>query len=212
MPIKAIIFDFDETLFQTKKFRVKAIQYWAKHFYDLDYSETEIAALWGTPFRKYFEILLKGKGDLDKAIEQYFSITPDFKSQPFPGTLEAIQELKKEFTLAIVSAASKEMLIKDMKAANFPNDLFDFIQGDGETDFHKPDLRVFEPVLAFLKAKGIDKSEMIYVGDVIDDFLAANGAGLGFYGISGRGVSAEQWQEAGAKTIAEIGELVALTE
>jgi phosphoglycolate phosphatase-like HAD superfamily hydrolase len=58
-----------------------------------------------------------------------------------------------------------------------------------------------------LKTKGIQKSEILYIGDTLIDYYAAKDAGIQFYGLSDRTVPKAEFIKAGAETISAIEEL-----
>jgi phosphoglycolate phosphatase-like HAD superfamily hydrolase len=71
---------------------------------------------------------------------------------------------------------------------------------------HKPNPDVFLPSINVFAVDGINKAEILYVGDTLDDYFSAVNAGLIFCGISGR-TAAEQFDKQNAKYITDIVQL-----
>jgi HAD superfamily hydrolase (TIGR01549 family) len=207
MNIKAILFDSDDTLVQTKNVRVKAVIYWAKKFYDLDYTAEQILAYWGLTFTGFISALVQGKDSFEKASANYYKILPEFPAQQYPGTTKALKELAQKYSLGILSSSSHALILSDMKSAGIPVQVFDYIQGEEDSLFHKPDPRVFESAIEFFKHQGINVAEVLYVGDAMHDYSSSKVAGLNFVGLLDRTVTAKAWQEAGANYVKEIGDI-----
>lgn len=55
-----------------------------------------------------------------------------------------------------------------------------FIQTAEDTLFHKPDPKVFNHCLRLAKLIGLNKKDIIYIGDSSKDKIAANKAGIDF--------------------------------
>ncbi len=52
-----------------------------------------------------------------------------------------------------------------------------------ESPFHKPNPRVFNPIMALLAERNIDKQSLYFVGDTLTDYNAAKGGGVNFCGV-----------------------------
>lgn len=77
-----------------------------------------------------------------------------------------------------------------------------------DTPYHKPDPRVFEPALAWLKTQEVIPEEVTYIGDGLHDRSAALGAGFSFLGVETGLVSAEQFAEHSSRSIPTIADLM----
>ncbi|PIP53496.1 phosphatase, partial [Candidatus Beckwithbacteria bacterium CG23_combo_of_CG06-09_8_20_14_all_34_8] len=66
--LKAIIFDLDDTLTQTRQTQYNTLKTTAKRFYNLEISDSDIDALYGTPYREFMQLLFRQCDDLDNII------------------------------------------------------------------------------------------------------------------------------------------------
>ncbi|MFZ1721547.1 MAG: hypothetical protein WAU07_03505, partial [Microgenomates group bacterium] len=71
---------------------------------------------------------------------------------------------------------------------------------------------VFDPLIRILSAHQILPNEMFFTGDTMYDFKAATGAGIHFRGLAGRTISKEEFEKAGAQTIANLSEITNLVK
>lgn len=205
--IKAIIFDLDDTLIQTSKAKYSAIKHAAKTFYNLEMSDQEIKSHWGKPFELFMKDLFGGIDDTEQIISNYYSIRNDFPTPSYPGTHETLTKLKNNFQLGIVTAATRHMTIEDLGIAKLDHTIFDYIQTSEETSSHKPDPKVFLPIVAKFQEVGIANTELLYVGDSLNDYYAANGALIKFVGIADRTTKSDDFHNNKIKIIKEIEEL-----
>jgi phosphoglycolate phosphatase-like HAD superfamily hydrolase len=100
------------------------------------------------------------------------------------------------------------LVLKDLTRLLFPVENFFYIQTAADTLVHKPDPRVFEPTLKKLQTENVDRSEVLYVGDGLRDFLAARDAGLRFVGITHGTTSKAAFTEAGADAVDTLTEVI----
>jgi phosphoglycolate phosphatase-like HAD superfamily hydrolase len=98
----------------------------------------------------------------------------------------------------------------DFATLNIPEQLFDYIQTEDDTIYHKPDSRVFEPALKWLTKEKIQPGEVIYVGDSLNDMRAAIDAGLQFLGVQTGLTSLEEFQQNQSSGIQQLIELTRL--
>jgi HAD superfamily hydrolase (TIGR01549 family) len=75
--------------------------------------------------------------------------------------------------VGIVTANGKHNLEHDLIITQIPKDIFDYIQTEEDTIFHKPDGHVFRPVHEYIDELNIYPHEVLYVGDSMQDFKAA---------------------------------------
>lgn len=205
--IKAIIFDLDDTLIQTSKAKFGAIKHAGKTFYNLEISDQEIKSHLGKPFEQFMKDLFKGIDETEQIISNYYSIRSDFPTPSYPGTHETLLNLKNKFLLGIVTAATRHMAIEDLGIAKLDHLIFDYIQTSEETTHHKPDPKVFLPIVTKFQERGISKNELLYVGDSLSDYYAASGAEIKFVGIADRTTESGEFLKNKIKVIYKIEEL-----
>ncbi len=180
--IKAVIFDFDDTLVNTLETKTAALQYVAKTIYNYNLPTETIHTHWGKPYPEMLtEIFTESQDDPDSIIMHYEKIRKQFPSQLYKKVKETLHELSAKVTIGILTSAGKSVLVEDLNTVKLPIEMFEYIQTAEDTKVHKPNPKVFDPLLNKLN---LLPSEVIYVGDSINDYLAAKKAGLVFYGIS----------------------------
>lgn len=178
---QAIIFDFDDTLVQTREFAWTAIKETASNYYQLHLSDTDILEYWGRPYRELMEGLM-GKEDTFENIDAHYSeVRTHHTMKEHLGSREVVQDIVDIMPTGILTASSKHLVVPDLERLQFPVERFFAIQTSEETTHHKPDPRVFDPILA--KISQVPRQEVLYVGDAPRDYLAARDANLQFLGI-----------------------------
>jgi beta-phosphoglucomutase-like phosphatase (HAD superfamily) len=94
-----------------------------------------------------------------------------------------------------------------MIAVGIPLDRLVLLQTASDTPHHKPDPRVFAPALARLSACGVEPEATVYIGDSLNDYRAAHGAGLGFVGVHGRTTELAEFERHGVNSVASLREI-----
>jgi HAD superfamily hydrolase (TIGR01549 family) len=207
MKIKAIIFDFDDTLFMTRQTRIAAGIYWAKHFYNRTITKQDILKQWGKPFDEFMKAFLNGEDGLELAKERYYSILHKFPNKTYEGVPALLRRLAREYKLGMVSASSLKLILPEFKASKIDPKLFQFIQAQEHSKVHKPDPKVFDPILDSFSKLKISRQETVYVGDSIVDLKAANGAGLKFIAIANNSEPVNFWNQQDCDYVEDIRDL-----
>ena len=207
--IKAILFDLDDTLIKTFETKKEALKHIGRMFYDIELSDKDIRLYWGRPIRELLKSLY-GDIDIEKAFERYVVEREKYPAIAYEDAISTLEKLAKDYVLGIITTKSKRYIKNDFAITGIPQNLFFIIQTEEESKVHKPDPEVFTYVLDHLEKRGIKREEILYVGDTLSDYYAARDAGLQFYGIAGRTVSKVDFESQGAKTIAELPELLML--
>jgi HAD superfamily hydrolase (TIGR01549 family) len=208
---KAVVFDMDDTLIKTYAIKLRQHQHYAQHVHGFAIDEDEFLRHWGKPF----DVFLAGVyAHIDVAPEvvkeQYLQFSHLFPVELHDDTVQVLDHLhglgKK---LGIVTATAREVVMRDLTMAGFPFERLHKLQTSSDTHVHKPNPKVFEPMLHSLAQEGIT-DDILYVGDALMDYFAARDAGLHFIGVTTGAVSAEQFREAGVTQI--IDRLGVLTD
>lgn len=206
--IKAVFFDHDDTLVGTIGSKWKQHKHVAKTYYQKDLTDTELKEHWGKPLRELV-CLLYGTDDADEAMSHNLAHHEDFPKELFTATIDTLEQLHASGKrIGIITATSRFSFEHDLELHGVPQKLLDYTQTEDDTNYHKPDPRVFEPAVEWLKEQGIKPSEVVYIGDGLHDMRAALGAGFSFLGVETGLVTAEQFKAEGANSIPGIADLV----
>jgi phosphoglycolate phosphatase-like HAD superfamily hydrolase len=209
-PRRAVLFDYDDTLVQTRACKYRAIQAMAERHYGARIAAEVIDQHWGVPYEALFRRLFAQlDADLERVIRRYEALDDEFPIVPYIdaiATLEAL--LARELAIGVVTSAG-EIVFAQMAAVGIPFARFAFVQTARDTAYHKPDPRVFAPALEKLEVLGIAADAITYVGDSLSDYHAAQAAGLAFLGIHDRTTEASAFAEAGARSLPSLAALLA---
>lgn len=116
------------------------------------------------------------------------------------GANDVLAVLKEQdFFLALISSRERESLERRFREADINLGIFDFIQGLEDCPYHKPDSRVFNPVLWKMRQRSIENEKMVYIGDTLGDYEAARGAGIKFIAVLTGAGAKEDFLEAGLR-------------
>lgn len=199
---KAVIFDLDDTLLMTRQIKFEHHKFVAKKFYNHDLTDEELVKHWGKPTKVLIAEWYKNLDTYEKIYEKLISIRESFSKQEYPGAREIVEKLlDTKYQVGIVTAAEKIYALKDLRKWNFPCERMLEIQAADDTEHHKPDPRVFVPILEKFAEQGIQNHEIVYVGDSVDDFHASVGAGMGFIAVTTGLYREEDFRELGAEVV-----------
>lgn len=205
--IKAVFFDHDDTLYATFGPKSAEHKFIAKKYYDIDLTDAEIKKHWGIALHELYKVLYQ-TDDVEQAIEYNKKHHQDFPKIMFDGTVDVFNALHDAgIKTGIITATSRFSFEHDLSVSKFPKSIIDYTQTQDDTAHHKPDPKVFEPAVAWLKQHNVKPSEVLYVGDGMRDMQAALGAGFEFVGVQTGFVTAEESAAAGAKSVVSISHL-----
>lgn len=187
--IKAVFFDFDDTL-QSRKdaYRLYCGRFLHKYFpYDgrteRENKLYEMEALVDggyKPREEYFPQLIQlwQWKDHPPLRELYDSFNLDYGKRVvmLPGAIETVRELKRRgYILGMITNGVSELQNMKLDTAGI-RDLFDVCVVSGDFGFSKPDRRIFN---AAMKEAGVLPNEAVYIGDhPVNDVEGALGAGM----------------------------------
>lgn len=169
-----VIFDWDNTLCNTKNAVHKGLDDTMKHFGFPPVTENDIinvmtrhrGAFWQSKFPLQST---KGQPDLPTAIDFYVSAYRAYSSETslFEDALPFLLFLKeKNIPLVLLSNKNHEALVQEVKDKNV-FDLFEIVQGT-TGPLGKPELEFAQPILSKLKP-----NKIIFIGDGQSDMLMA---------------------------------------
>lgn len=187
--IKAILFDYDDTLVRSRESVWQAHKIAAKKFFNLEFTDDHIGRHWGKPFPTMMADMYGQPEPFDSLNRKYQSVRKDYPMQAYEESVAVINLLLDRVKVGIVTAATLALIEPDIVNLKIPAERLVLLQTADDTTVHKPDPKVFEPALKKLTKLNIEPAETMYVGDDIRDFIAANGAGLQFVGVVRNGMN-----------------------
>ncbi|MGC4095091.1 MAG: HAD-IA family hydrolase [Polyangiaceae bacterium] len=203
----AVLFDYDDTLVQTRLCKYRALRALGSRHYGLQLSDAEIDRHWGIAYVELFRQLFGAvEPQLERAIQRYEALDAEFSMTAYPEALPVLRALASRMPIGIVTAAGRSIVERQLNLLGFPP--LAVLQTAEDTPHHKPDPRVFAPALACLRALGVESARVHYVGDSLKDFEAARGAGLTFVGILRGTTRPEEFAAAGAETVESLDALL----
>lgn len=207
---KAIVFDFDDTLVESRMAKWAQHTHVAKNFYNVDLTEEKILEHWGKPIHIMAPELYENSDTWENIYPKLLLTKKNFPKKLYEQSLKVITELlDKSIKIGILSATTRKDIVEDLKKFNFPVERFSFIQGAEDTAVHKPNPKVFLPAFEQLQKEGIDLKDVVYAGDSLDDMRAATEAGIDFIAVTTGLYSAHDFRKNGAKMIVKnIDEII----
>ncbi|WP_411824376.1 HAD family hydrolase [Leptospira sp. 'Mane'] len=183
--IKAIVFDYDDTIAQTRQVRYKTLQSIANEVFQYQLTNEEIDLAWGIPGDAFLlQIFGKYSNDLDFLWDTYNCYCDRDENIPYFNAKKYIHQFQEHYKLGILSSSSRKRVFKELELMLFDLKLFVSVQTAEDTTIHKPDPKVFEPMLSELAKLSISSEEILYVGDSISDYHSSTGSGLQFLGMA----------------------------
>lgn len=209
-PIKVVLFDHDDTLVGTIKAKWAQHKFVAETFYGKKLTDEELQEHWGKPFTVLISKLYE-TDHIDMAMSYNIATRDQFPKQLLPDTLETLKSLRKKGKkLGLVTATTNSSLTHDFATLGISKEIFDYIQTEDDTDFHKPDPKVFERAKVWIQEHSFDSSEVLYVGDHLKDLQAARGAGFHFIGVETGLITKEEFEKHQAQSIKKLSDLLLL--
>ena len=213
--IKAIIFGWDNTIIDSFDHLVIFHREVGRQLGWPPVTDEQIRVVWGKPFEELIQALWPGHDskEFDVAYHRYIL---DQTVPAIKGAVAAVAALEDSFLLGIVTAAPRFEVEHFLTRIGLDKTDFFVVQASGESKYHKPDPRVFDPIIATLREWGIAKSEILYVGDSLYDLYAARDAGLQFIAVLTGSTSRQQFRASGVGddrilcSVAELPERLAV--
>ena len=199
---KAVIFDFDDTLVESRAQKWAQHKHVAKKFYNIDLKEEIILKHWGKPLPTLVAELYQNSDTPENMMNAAISTRKAFPKKPYKDSAKVVKQLVNNgIQVGILSAATARFIKEDLIEFDFPVGKLLTIQGAYETMVHKPNPGVFIPIFKKLKKESISQKDTVYVGDSLDDLQAAKRAGIDFIAVTTGLYSKEDFKKHEAKVI-----------
>ena len=176
--VRAVLFDYDGTLRDTKHVILGALKAALEHHGATMPSTEEL-----TPHLHHSSFVRQAfLPDVSaEEFEKVYYQTKDILSEDvtlFEGTAEMLKNVRANgYAVGLVTAAKKSML--QFEQLGLQDSVFDVIIGAEDLTEHKPHP---QGILMAVKTLGVSLRETVYVGDMPTDYAAAVAAGVEFVG------------------------------
>lgn len=169
--LKAVLFDLDGTLLDSKKSVLEAVYYTSNKFRPGKYSYQEIEKRFGESMEEFIKLLgEERKKEILITYMEYITRNHDELVSLFPGVKESLSRLRKnDYRLAVITNKQKNLTLKGLELFNISG-MFDTLVTVDDVKKGKP---APEPVERACIELGVDKGNVIMVGDTIFDVEAA---------------------------------------
>ncbi|MGC7872978.1 HAD family hydrolase [Desulfosporosinus sp. SYSU MS00001] len=173
MKLKGFIFDLDGTLLNTLPVCYTGFRKVLLKFLGREYSDQEIAALFGPSEEGVFKKVLPDRWEegLQSYLEEYDQAHAEF-AKPFPGIEDALELLlQRGIKLAIVSGKGPGSMSISLRHSGLGR-YFELVITGSEQGADKP-----KHIKEILQAWDVSPFEVAYIGDTAYDIIAAKNAG-----------------------------------
>lgn len=207
---RAVIFDYDDTLVRTMEAKWAQHRHVAREHFAIDLTDSLIAEVWGQPLPEVVRQLYRIPHDHDVAgaLELVYRYNDRYPKLPFVDTMPTLTFLKTHgFRVGIITSTTRRSLAADVDRLSGLFNSVEYIQTADDTEYYKPDRRVFEPAKCWLRSIGIGIEDALYVGDSLLDARAANDVGMNFVGVATGLISTADFRANGYIAIAELREI-----
>ena len=177
--IKAILFDVDGTLVDSSEAHVAFYQQIFRDAGSIILARDDIRKIFYLPMNDTLETLALGRPpqEIKRLLDagQKAAYPAELQKVP-PHSLQAIRELSKTFSLALVTSR-RQVSVESYFTVASVTSYFSVIIAVEDVVNRKPHP---EPLLAAIKRLGVTSTEAVYVGDSPVDGEAAKAAGMRF--------------------------------
>ncbi len=208
--IKAIVFDFDDTLVETYDSTLKNLaMVTGKAGLPLP-PESTIKEHYGKPWSDFVQGTWPDI-DVNKFSESYLTANAFRKGcPPVKGVHALIDMLSRKFVLGICTGRTSEGLMVELRRSALDFGKFSFILPQGDAGKSKSDPDYFNPVFRELEKLGIGKEEILFVGDSLHDYEISRNTGIRFVGVLSGPATREDFLGAGLDSGMIIPDVVGL--
>jgi len=179
MVIKAVIFDMDGTIVDSEDIHTGSLKEVVKEELDVDLSEEEIRKYIGLDYKHKLEKIFSERGidgDSNKLADviRRRTIKLSHLVEKIDGAEEIIQEMKRNFKIALVSGSSRDQ-IESLLGNTGLKKYFDIRISSDDVENNKPHP---DSYLLSTEKLGVKPNECVVIEDSVTGIEAAKSAGM----------------------------------
>lgn len=179
MDKQVFIFDLDGTLVDTTGIGFRKINTNLARLGYPPVSQDFLRSHWGKCAQELFKIICDEVGTNEKEYEDFCRHDKTMMDEYFldPNLIPALIRLQDTGAiLGILTSRTQESVARLATKINLELQIFEFLHTKNDHQWFKPDGRVFDPLLDWAEAEGIEPEEIVYFGDTVNYDLAATKA------------------------------------
>lgn len=181
---RLIVFDLDGTLLDTSEGIMSAVRFAISKSGKKMLSEEEIASFIGPPiqdsFATAFKLEMAEANDMARLFRDRYSTEDLLLAKPYAGIYELLEELSARGILSAVATYKREdYAVRLLKANHFDQYMNAMYGSDMEGLLKKQDI-----IQKCIQNAGVDKGQVLMVGDTQNDAIGAEKIGVDFAAVS----------------------------
>ena len=176
--LRAVLFDLDGTLLDSFTLHYAAYEVMFARF-GIDMDKELFLNSYSPNWYRTYEAFGLAQEHWESANKAWLEAAAGHNSQLFPGVIEILEELGREYMLGIVTSGSKDRVLREMDRLDIHKYFSALVTGDDITE-PKPSPEGLQVAIDKLS---IAANQAIYVGDAFADFQMSRAAGVPFIGV-----------------------------
>ena len=171
--MRALLLDFDDTLISSSRERRPLLESELRAWGASNSQISDVRDAWGKPFDELIAPAIS-EHDRERFIAHYRERMTRVPIAACPGAIELLHTSQvASLPVYVVSSSRSELVKQDLEAIGV-GECVSGVFGAGETQFHKPDPRVFNEISAELMSRhGFSLSSCVFVGDSLGDYMSS---------------------------------------
>lgn len=145
----------------------------------------------------------EGAAQVKAAFQRYYAAHCKDYTKPYEGMARLLKQLTDDGVITAVVSNKPDQFVPEILAALYPDHRFVYAWGQQADIPRKPDPAALDRLISLC---GVDKSEVLYVGDSNVDVYFAHNAGVRVCGVSWGFRGAEELRTAGADVIVDTAD------
>ena len=198
--LKVILFDWDGTCHNSLSKIIHCYEHAMKTLgYKPDWESVHIYLGFPIPVFSGYACPEKPEEYVKEYLKEYLSLP---EAPLYEGTLKTLTELKKDFSLGLVTGKPKVNTVSCLENVGMSH-IFDCMVCAEDTERAKP---YADPLLKALDYFNVKPNEAVYIGDAFNDFKASKAAGVPVIAVTWGGLRREETENENPDFIADTWE------